>query len=82
MRSDTVSAPVKPRLRPQMQSMPCLLDMQMGQLPQAEMLAKKDQKTIAERHTWASFATSESLNANLTVSVNPFGSDNLLNTNN
>lgn len=56
--------------------------MQMGQLPQAEMLAKKDQKTIAERHTWASFATSESLNANLTVSVNPFGSDNLLNTNN
>ena len=65
-----------------MQSMPCLLDMNMGQLPMAEIQVKKDQKTIAERHTWASFATSESLNANLTVSVNPFGPENLLNTNN
>lgn len=64
-----------------MQSMPCLLDMQMGQLPQAEINAKKDEnasKIMADRNRWASFATSESLKADLTVSVCPL----LLNTNN
>lgn len=53
--------------------MPCLLNMQFGQLPAAEIYVKSADKKIEEQHNrMDSFATNESLNANLTVNICPF----------
>lgn len=60
--------------------MPCLLPKQFGLLPTAELDAKKshpEKHSESEPSRLASFATSESWNANLTVSISPFVSDKL-----
>jgi hypothetical protein len=59
--------------------MPCLLPKQFGLLPTAELDAKKspEKHSDSEPSRLASFMTSESWNANLTVSICPFVSDKL-----